>query len=244
MIVYNFFRFWVRLFTIKYKVEGTENLPEEPAIIIGNHAQMNGPIGCMLYYPRSKRIWCIGEMMHMKEVPAYAFQDFWSEKPKYIRWFFKLSSYAIAPLAVCIFNCADTIGVYKDKRVVQTFRQSSQAMQNGCDVIIFPEDHKERNNIIYEFQEGFTELARLYYRESGKEPAFVPMYVAPYLKTIYLGKPIVYDHTANSKEERKRICEYLMNEITEMARALPEHIVKPYENIPKKLYPKNTDYEK
>lgn len=44
-------------------------------------------------------------------------------------------------------------------------------------------------------------------------------------------------------EERKRICDALMDDITAMALSLPEHTVVPYPNIPKKQYPKNTPLE-
>ena len=36
---------------------------------------MNGPIICELYFPDKCRTWCAGQMMHLKEVPEYAFQD-------------------------------------------------------------------------------------------------------------------------------------------------------------------------
>ena len=39
--------------------------------------------------------------------------------------------------------------------------------------------------------------------------------------------------------QRQRICGYLKDEITRMARALPRHRVVPYRNIPKKDYPYN-----
>ena len=58
-------------------------------------------------------------------------------------------------------------------------------------------------------------------------------------KKMYLGKPIRFDSAAPIKEERKRICTYLMDEITAIACSLPEHTVVPYNNIPKKLYPSN-----
>ena len=58
------------------KVIGKENLPDEPCIIVGNHTLMNGPIACELYTPGKHYTWCNGEMMHLKEVPQYAFEDF------------------------------------------------------------------------------------------------------------------------------------------------------------------------
>ena len=39
------------------------------------------------------------------------------------------------------------------------------------------------------------------------------------------------------KEEQERICNYLMDEISEVAYSLPRHRVVPYPNIKKKDYP-------
>ena len=83
------------------------------------------------------------------------------------------------------------------------------------------------------------DIARLYYKRTGKELYFVPLYIAPKLKRMYLGKPIKYAADTPAAEERRRICDYLMNEITNIAVGLPEHTVIPYRNIPKRLYPKN-----
>ena len=62
---------------------------------------------------------------------------------------------------------------------------------------------------------------------------------APALKTMYIGKPTVFDPEAPMEQERQRICDYLMDEITRTAQELPLHTVVPYRNIPKKDYPKN-----
>ena len=241
--LYRVIKALVQLFYPKMEVVGTENLPDEPAIIVGNHTQMNGPIACELYFPGDRHIWCAGQMMHLKEVPAYAYQDFWSNKPKYIRWFYKLLSYIIAPLSVCVFNNANTIGVYRDNRIISTFKETVQKLQEGSSVIIFPEHNEDYNHILCNFQEKFIDIARIYHRKTGVELSFVPLYIAPYLKKMYIGKPICFSSSAPIKEERKRICDYLMTEITEIACNLPQHTVVPYRNIPKKYYPSNIPSE-
>ena len=102
----------IRLFYPKPTLEGLEHLPEGACVIVGNHAQMNGPIIADIYLPGDRSIWCTSEMMHLREVPAYAYEDFWwSKKPIAVRWLYKIASYAIAPLSVCIFNNAHCIGV-------------------------------------------------------------------------------------------------------------------------------------
>lgn len=227
----------------KFKLSGTENLPEEPCVIVGNHCHANGPVAAELYTPGSHYTWCIGEMMHWKEVAPYAYQDFWAQKPKSVRWIYKILSYLITPISVVVFNNACTIPVYHDARLITTFRQSVEKLQEGSNIVIFPECYEEHNNIVHEFQDKFIDLARFYYKKTGKELCFVPMYLAPRLSRMVYGKPIRFRADAPIAEERRRICTALMDGITEIAISLPEHTVVPYPNISQKLYPKNIPLE-
>lgn len=242
-LLYRVIKGAVKLFYPKTEVIGKENLPDEPVIVVGNHAQMNGPIVSELYYPGKRFIWCAGEMMHCKEVPAYAFKDFWSRKPASVRWFYKILSYVIAPFSACVFNNAHTIGVYHDKRLINTFKQTMDCLDDGASIIIFPEHDAPYNHILCEFQERFVDIARMYYKRGGRELSFVPMYIAPNLKKMYLGNPIRFHADRPFKEERARICTCLMEEITKIACSLPEHVVVPYNNLPKKEYPLNIPHE-
>lgn len=229
----------VRLFYPKTAVVGGERLPAEPVVIVGNHTQMNGPIVSELYLPGRHYTWCAAEMMELKAVPAYAYRDFWSGKPAAVRWLYKLLSYLIAPLSVLIFHNAETIPVYHDARIIGTFRRSVAALQGGASMVIFPEHDAPHNHILCDFQDKFIDLARFYYRKTGQELAFVPLYIAPALRTAYFGEPIRFRADAPIAEERRRICAALMDEITRLADALPPHTVVPYRNIPKREYPTN-----
>lgn len=241
--IYRGIKWLVRVCYPRMEVVGTENLPEGPAVIVGNHAQMNGPIACELYLPGEHDTWCAGEMMNLKEVPAYAYRDFWSQKPWYSRWLYRLLSYVIAPLSVCVFNNANTIGVYHDSRIISTFKNTVKRLQAGSRVVIFPEHDAPYNQILCEFQDRFIDVAKMYHKRTGRELEFVPLYLAPRRKAMYLGKPVRFRADAPLEEERQRICQYLMEEITAMACALPEHIVVPYRNIPKKQYGTNLPKE-
>ena len=236
---YRLIRGLVRIFYPKIAVVGAENLPDEGAIIVANHCQMHGPIAFELYFPGLHYTWCAAEMMHLAEVPAYAYRDFWSQKPPLTRPLYKLLSYLIAPLSVCVFNNANCIGVYHSAKVVSAYRASIDALKEGAKIVIFPERDAPDNNILAEFQTGFVDLARLYYRRTKKTVCFVPAYLAPRLKTMYIGKPIRYDPENDAEAERKRICEETSRAITDMARALPRHVVVPYRNVPKRDYPTN-----
>ncbi len=242
-LLYCFIKRTVKLFYPKLEVVGAEHLPEEPVLVVANHTQMNGPIACELYFPGNRYTWCAGEMMHLKEVPAYAYRDFWSKKPKYTRWFYKLLSYMIAPLSVCVFNNAQTIGVYHDARALSTFKNTVAKLQEGASVVVFPERDAPYNHIVCQFQDKFIDIARLYYKRTRKALAFVPMYIAPSLRKMYIGTPIRFCPENPMETERARIRDYLMEEITRIACSLPEHTVVPYNNIPKKQYVSNISKE-
>lgn len=229
----------VKLFYPRPELVGADQLPEGPCVIVGNHAQMNGPIVAELYVPGDRSIWCNAEMMHLEEVPDYAFRDFWSQKPGYIRWFYRLLSYAIAPLSVCIFNNAHCIGVYRDARIMATLRQSLKRLKEGARIVIFPETDPPLNHVLYTFQDRFIDIGRLYAHQTGAPLAFVPMYIAPALRRTVFGPPIYYDPAADPEAERRRVCAALAQAVTDMACALPPHRVVPFRNIPKHLYPMN-----
>jgi len=234
-----FFRFLqsiAKSFTTKYTFDIKEELKKDGCIIISNHAQMGGPLAYQLYYPRKKKIWCIGEMFDKKEFPDYAMKDFWPNKKK-SRWFYKGLSKTLAPLSQYIFKYTDTIPVYKDTRYYTTAKQSIKAMTEGNDIIIMPEEHVPFNNIVNEFLQNFVSVAQLYHAKTKKTVYFYPNYVAPKCKKVIIGTPIEFNPDNDFNMEKKRICEYLKEEITKLAYTLPPHTVVPYENISKKQYP-------
>ncbi len=241
--IYRMIRFGFQLFYPKTELAGQEHLPEEPCIIVSNHCKLNGPAAGTLYFPEPRYIWCTWEMMDLKEVPAYAFQDFWSHKPKWSHWLYRLLSYFIAPFCVCLFTYGPSIAVYRDQRVISTFRETIHRLQEGSNVIIFPEHHAPYDHIHNDFQNGFVDVARSYYKQTGKALQFVPMYLAPELHKMVLGEPIAYDPQAPHRGQRQRICDYLMAEISSIACSLPRHKVVPYPNLPKKKYVYNIPEE-
>ena len=243
--LFRIMRWLCKVATPVLELYGTDNLPEENVVIVGNHCQMYGPIGIDLYEPRPRYTWCTAEMMSLEEVPAYAFKDFWSDKPRSVQWFYRLASYVIAPFSVVCFNTAKTIPVYKDNRVFSTFDLTVRRLLEGEDVVIFPEGKKPYNNIINDFQTGFVNVAKTYFRKTGNPLCFVPVYIAPERKRMIFGVPVTFNPEVPFPQERTRICGELMQAVTDLAAAEPLHTVIPYTNMPKKDYPKSlpvTDY--
>ena len=205
----------VRAVYPKITVEGLENLPAGEAVLVGNHAQIHGPISAELYLGDDRWTWCAGQMMNRPEIAAYAYQDFWSQKPAATRW------------------------IYKGLSHLLVLRHAADRLAEGDKIVIFPEHDVPRNDVLCDFQDRFVDVARLYYGKCRKELSFIPMYVAPRLKKIVLGTPIPFDAQRPIEEERRRICEALMDAVTALCRTQPRHVVIPYRNTSKKDYPVN-----
>ena len=237
--IYRVIRGLVALFYPKIEIVGTENLPDGPCVVVANHAQMNGPITAELYFPGKRAIWCAAEMMEFKEVAHYAFTDFWSFKPRWVQPFYRLLSHLIAPISVIVFNNAHTIPVHRDARIMSTFRETIAALEDGASVIIFPERNAKHNHVVYDFQEGFVDVARLYRHKTGRDLCFVPAYITPKLRKMVIGAPVRCDPANKLDAERRRVCDRLMDDITRLAVELPPHTIVPYRNIPRREYPSN-----
>ena len=221
----------------KYKFVGLENIPDEPSLIISNHSQTYGPVVSQTRFPFTVYTWCTGEMLDKKEIPDYAMKDFWANCSKFKRGACLVFIKMISPMVAHVFNGLNAVGVYKDARIMVTFKHTVELLKQGEHVIIFPEKHSHYNNVINDFQDKFIDVARLYYKSTGKAVKFVPTYIAPRLKTVVFGKPISYSADTDVNVVREEISNYLKEEITNLALELPSHKVVPYENLPKKQYP-------
>lgn len=238
-ILYRFIRKAVDIVYPKMELVGLENIPEEASIIVGNHAQVHGPIITEVRLPFDHYTWCIAQMMNRSEVAEYAFADFWSKKPNSVRWLFWLASRVIPLPASYLLSNARTIPVYRDTRCIRTFRKTMEKLADGQHIVIYPEKEVPYNSILWEFEDRFIDIARLYHKRTGKALQFVPLYLAPRLRKIIFGKPICFQPEQPLAQERDRIRTLLMESITQLAVSLPLHTVVPYPNLPKSQYPKN-----
>ena len=242
-VVFRIFKFFARLFYKKTEIIGLDKAHTNDVIFVANHAQLNGPIIGELFMPENCYIWANGQMVRAREVPKYAMEDFFPYKRGLTRPFYKLASYLLAPLLPCIINNARAIPVFRDARIVSTLKNTVRHLSEGNTILIFPECHEKRNNIVNEFQKNFVEVARLYHRRFKRTISFVPMYIAPDLGKVYVGEGISFDPLSDPSCEKERIVNYLMSSITAMGRSLPEHTVVPFDNISRKQYITNKNVD-
>jgi len=228
---YRFCAWIVKIIYGKSVVEGLDNLPDEACVIVANHSQLHSPLTFELFFKVKRAIWCDGKMMDKKEVPQYAEDNFWpkasDKKKKQRRFWIKI----IAPFVAYIFTRAHTLPVYRDARLMKTFRFSEESLLRGENLIIFPENEitDPENPILDFFNLHFVDIAKIYHKKYGKILTFVPVYNCVEQKKVVVGKDHVkYDPDIPMEEQRKLLCEKLRSEITKIAQSLPRHKVVPF----------------
>ena len=241
-ILFRIFYRVIKMFFPRFQVEKKTDLNAPGHIYVSNHAQAYGPLAMYFYFPQKRYIWTIGEMCNRKEVTSYAMEDFWRHKSKWTKWIYKLFSFIIlAPLGSYLLKTADTIPVYKDSRLRQTMSKSIDKLNEGNDIIIFPEYRDLYNKYINEFQINFVDVGRFYTRRTNIDLSFYPVYTCVDLRKILIGEPTKFNSHANIDEERMRIVRYLQDEITKLGESLPNHTIVPYINNKRKYRQKSKE---
>ena len=198
---------------ISYEIAGEENIPEKgPFMIYSNH-------------------------QGFADIPA----TLWLMKDHHQLGFVAKEEWRRYKILYEAIEFTRSIFLIRDnpKEAVRALTEARKILDMGFNLVIFPEHNQTHNHIVYDFQDKFIDLARLYYKKTGQALRFVPLYIAPKLRQMTAGVPVAFDPAAPIEAERARIKAHLMAEITRVAESLPLHTVVPYRNIPKKLYPKN-----
>ncbi|MBG0787340.1 MAG: hypothetical protein H0S79_19795 [Anaerolineaceae bacterium] len=196
----------------------TESIPSgEPVVFVANHEKNYGPAMMQLFFPISYRPWIIYNMLDEDVCKPYIQETFFDERLKWPRWLSKPVTALLTPLLVSLMHATNPVPVYRGRpdRIVETFRQSIKALENGDNLLIFPEKpHSEPfSDDVNEFFEGFLYLAKLYYRKTGKGLLFCPVSINPNTNTISVGKAVRFNSDCEFPVESERIRTHLMAEV-------------------------------
>lgn len=221
-LVYRFLSVIGKIFFRYCKFLGWEKI-EEPSIIAANHTQLQAPLATLFYYPRDARVWVNAEFITPKgmhdNLMRVALRDY---RPK---WFFHVITYLLSFPSHLFFKGAEGIPAYHDMRVKITFEKTNETLNEGKDVVIFPEKARSPmiNKYLMTINEGFVYSAYHYYEATKKRLKFYPAYCCNDLKVFLIGDPIEYDPEIPMKAQRKIITDHIGNEIKKLADSLPPH---------------------
>ena len=172
---------------------------DEPVVFVSNHASINGPLMMTFYFSRKCRIWAIAESLDKVHTRSYAFHDVLvgDGKKSFRFWKFVAGIVKVMLPPILIYN---TITVYRDRRILETFRNSTDALKQGYDIIVFGESTERYSEYVNEIQPGFVGLGRMYYKQTGKRLKFYPVYLNKENRLISVGSPIEFDPDMDPEE--------------------------------------------
>lgn len=195
------------------------DLPErdEPVIFVANHEMNYGPSIMQLFFPLPYRPWVIHRMLEPGDCRAYIQHDFFEARLGVPEAFSARIAKLIEQPLISLMRSTRPIPVYRDgsQRIVQTFNESINALENGENLLVFPENGSlpPYSPRIKDFHTGFLYLGKLYHRRTGKRLVFYPVSLNPHAHSIQVGKRISYNPAADNAPEQERIRQHLLQQI-------------------------------
>ncbi len=213
------------------RAEEKQNAERTARVILCNHARAFAPLAFLRGYKRKFTMWATVNVCEQNRVPNHIMYSFFPNAGDIARLILRPLSYAVSPIFPCVMGMVGVIPTYQNRKVLQTFEQTVQALIAGYDVVIFPENEAESQYLhINCLNGGFLRLAEVYYNAVGKPLEYVPCYASKALKTVVVGDVMHFDHSKPIRKQFVPFKEAVMAEIEKLAENLPAHKVYGFES--------------
>jgi len=192
-----------------------------PVIFVANHYEIYGPIIAVLRMPASFRPWIINEMLDDQKIQEqmvggidkirFLPKCIKKRMPKVIKGFIKYILTAMEPIPVYKGNL---------REVITTINLTVEAMQQGDNIMLFPENPDVAYNSeggVDKFYSGFAEIGASYYKKTGKSTTFYPVYISKKKRKLFIGDGIKYNASTPKADEKRRIANLLHERMQQMA---------------------------
>ena len=216
------FRFMKKLMKGRYKQPTFVYLGEKfgnGGIILSNHEGTDAPMSLEIYCDKPVRMWGASEM-NSGLIPMYKYQTrvYYHEKKHWNLHLARLFCLIASPLTNLFYKGLNLISTYRDGRFLKTLRESTAALKNGENIVIFPEvSDKGYLAQLEGFHLGFTALGEV----CAKKGIDVPVYVTYFRKkdlTYIVDKPILYSELTANGATKEEIATKLLARCNELGR--------------------------
>ncbi|MBQ9713756.1 MAG: hypothetical protein IJV83_00355 [Clostridia bacterium] len=223
------FRFMKKLMKGRYKRPTFVYMGEKfsnGAVVLSNHEGTDAPLSLEMYCDKPVRMWGAWEM-NSGVIQMYKYQSrvYYHEKKHWNLFLARLFCLIASPLTNLFYKGLNLISTYRDARFMKTLRQSVEAIQNGENIVIFPEDStKGYLEQLEDFHHGFLALCEY----CAKKGIDVPIYVTYFRKkdlTYFVDNPILYSELKKTESTKEAMAKRLLdrcNELGQMQVERPE----------------------
>ena len=132
--LYRFCRVLVRIFTKPMRTEWAEQPDDGPYVFAVNHDGAHGPLLMCAHFPLRDQChpWINSPVYDREAMPEYVLHDFWWKPGCFWEPVLKRTvPYIAAALVPPLMEGADGIPIYRDQRVMTTFRENSRSRSNS-----------------------------------------------------------------------------------------------------------------
>ena len=216
------FRFMKSLMVKRYKKPKFVYLGEEigtGGIILSNHEGTDSPMSLELWLDKPLRFWGAHEM-NSGVVKMYQYQSrvYYHEKKHWNLHLARLFCLIASPITNLFYKGLHLISTYRDTRFRRTLRESIEALKEGYNIVIFPEDSAKG---YLEELEGFFAGFVLLAEACKKKGMDLPIYVTYFRKkdlTYIIDKPVLYSELCGEGVAKEDIARRLVERCNELGK--------------------------
>lgn len=232
-----YFRILKKLMRSRYKEPRFIYLGEEishGALILSNHEGTDAPMSFEIYLDKPIRMWGAHEM-NSGLIKLYKYQTrvYYHEKKHWNIHLARLFCLIASPLTWLFYSGLELISTYRDTRIIKTVRESVKALQEGDNIVIYPEDSTKGYLAELEsFHEGFVLLADVCKHRGIDLPIFVSYFRKDDL-TYIIDKPVYYSELTRDGSSRAEVAKKLCDRCNALGRMKFDDLGKPIEDTEK-----------
>ena len=191
---FRFVKGFLKIFVRKPKFKFTGrafSANEEPFIILSNHVGASAPIMYELYLDVPFRYWGAHEMtLGLKSAYRYLSTIYLHQKKHYPKVLAKIVAFIICPFVNLFYKGIDLIPTYTDPRFRKTIRESAADMENGKNLVIFPENSSDGyHDVLSSFLAGFAFFSKVLLKK-GRDVLIYCAYYRKKDRTVIVSDPV------------------------------------------------------
>ncbi len=217
-----YFRILKKLMMGRYKEPNFIFLGQEfdnGALILANHEGTDSPMSLEIYLDKPLRMWGASEMNSgLKELYKYQTKVYYHEKKHWNIHLARLFCLIASPLTWLFYSGFNLISSYRDARLMITIKESINALNEGDNIVIFPEDSsKGYLEELESFHHGFILLLE----QCEKRNMDVPIYVSYFRKSdraFIFDQPYHYSELKKTYKTREEISKFLCSRCNDLGK--------------------------
>jgi hypothetical protein len=209
-----------KIMKIRYKRPKFVYLGEEiqqGAVIVCNHEGTDAPMAWEMYSGKRVSFWGAYQMNSgLRKMYPYHSEVYFHQKKGWNLFLARLFCLIASPLTNMFYKGLHVISTYQDVRFIKTIKESIDALDEGRNIVIFPE---KSDNGYQETLEGFHGGVVVFLQscvKKGKEITVYPSYFNKEKNICLVGEPIKYSASVSNLDDKESVAQELCDKCNEL----------------------------